>query len=127
MNTTILAIAIAQWLLFAAIAFFSRATSTGRNLIISSVIFAAGWLTALDARSLIHSRHVESRAIASRTSASCSVIDTGMTSADVQSRLGKADQVRSDEEIRGPRAEAWIYRDSRCVVHLFDGKVEFIE
>ncbi len=127
MTTTILAIAIAQWLLFATIAFVARAKSAGRNLALSTVIFAAGWLTALDARSLVRSRHVETSAIASKTTAPCSVVDTGMTSADVQSRLGKADQIRSDEEIRGPRAEAWIYRDSRCVVHFFDGKVEFVE
>ena len=37
-----------------------------------------------------------------------------------------SDEKRSDEETRGPGATIWIYRDSRCAVHMFDDKVEFI-
>ncbi len=129
MTTVILAIAVAQWLVFAIIAFVSRAKTARRNLVISTAIFAIGWLIALDARSLVRSHHTQASTVAAAKASamSCSTIDTGMTSAEVQSRLGKADQVRSDEETRGPGAEAWVYRDSRCVVHLFDGKVEFVD
>jgi hypothetical protein len=30
-------------------------------------------------------------------------------------------------ELRGPGASAWVYRDSRCAVHLLDGVVESVD
>jgi hypothetical protein len=59
--------------------------------------------------------------------AGCALIGKGMTSAMVSAKLGKADEVRPDEETRGPSASIWVYRQSRCAVHLFDDKVELIE
>jgi hypothetical protein len=50
-----------------------------------------------------------------------------MAASDVESRLGKADEVRSDEKTRGPGAATWVYRGSRCAVHLLDEKVEMVE
>ena len=57
----------------------------------------------------------------------CASIAEGMTAADVRARMGEADETRSDEETRGPGASLMLYRDSRCAVHLLDGRVELIE
>lgn len=37
------------------------------------------------------------------------------------------DEVRDDEETRGPGAKMLVYRGSRCVVHLFEERVELVE
>ncbi|MGZ8811013.1 MAG: hypothetical protein ACXW29_07735, partial [Thermoanaerobaculia bacterium] len=58
---------------------------------------------------------------------SCNSIRREMAIYQVEQNLGKADDVRSDEETRGPGAVVWIYRDSRCAVHMVEDKVEFVE
>jgi hypothetical protein len=58
---------------------------------------------------------------------SCNSVRRDMTTYQVEQNLGKADELRPDEETRGPGAVVWIYRDSRCAVHMFEDKVEFVE
>ena len=128
----------AQLLLFALVSIASRSPlpkrgmrSSERNLLVSTVLFAALWLVGFDARSLLRSLPKTPRAEASMLarsgSGSCATLTRDMTAAQVQKRLGEPDERKSDEETRGPGATIWIYRDSRCAVHLFDNKVEFIE
>lgn len=128
----------AQLFLFALISIVSRSPvpksgmrASERNLMVSTVLFAALWLAGFDARSLIRSFPSTPRAEASvlgRTSSgSCASIARDMSAPQVQKRLGEPDERKSDEETRGPGATIWIYRDSRCAVHLFDNKVEFVE
>lgn len=50
-----------------------------------------------------------------------------MSIAEVKSRVGEPDEVRDDEETRGPGAKMLIYRGSRCTVHLFEERVELVE
>ncbi len=102
-----------------------------RMLLASSVLFLGAWFVAFDAQSLIRSFNktpqLQASAIARTKSGSCVVVTRDMKASDVRSRLGEPDERRSDDETRGPGATIWIYRDSRCAVHLFDDKVEFIE
>jgi hypothetical protein len=102
-----------------------------RNLVLSTVLFAALWLVAFDARSLLRSLprtpRAEAAVMGRSSSGSCATLARDMTAAQVQKRLGEPDERKSDEETRGPGSTIWIYRDSRCAVHLFDNKVEFIE
>jgi hypothetical protein len=58
---------------------------------------------------------------------SCASVAPGMSADEVKSRVGEPDEIRGDEETRGPGASMLLYRGSRCAVHLLDGKVEFIE
>lgn len=128
----------AQLLVFALISVFSRSEqpsggmrTTERNLVVSTVLFLALWLVGFDARSLLRSfgttAKTEASVLAPAHSGSCASIQRDMSSAQVQKKLGEPDERRSDEETRGPGATIWLYRDSRCAVHLFDDKVEFIE
>jgi hypothetical protein len=132
------AVAIAQWLVFAAISAFSRRPLPKKglrrsetSLLISSWLFLFIWLIAFDARTLLTSRRaaaVEASATAARrSSGSCSAIAIGMTSTEVESKLGKPDETRRDEETRGPGASTWVYLENRCAVHLFEDTVEFID
>jgi hypothetical protein len=127
-----------QLSLFALISIVSRSPvpkrgmrNSERNLIVSTVLFASLWLAGFDARSLIHSfsatPHAEAAMVGRHSSGSCASIARDMAATQVQKRLGEPDERKSDEETRGPGATIWIYRDSRCAVHLFDNKVEFIE
>ena len=50
-----------------------------------------------------------------------------MTADVVRARLGKPSELRDDGKTRGPGAVTWVYRDSRCAVHLIDQKVELVE
>ena len=124
-----------QWLVFAAISGFSRAPgpksgglrTAERNLLISTTAVAILW-AVLFAIPLSKKPAVEAPAQdKGGPVVSCASIQEGMSSAAVASRLGTAEEVRPDEETRGPSASIWIYRQSRCAVHLFDDKVEFIE
>jgi hypothetical protein len=58
---------------------------------------------------------------------SCASIEEGQTEEIVRTRLGAPTETRSEAELRGPGANVWIYRDSRCAVHLLDGAVESVD
>ena len=128
----------AQLSLFALVSIASRSPipkrgmrTSERNLLVSTVLFAALWLVGFDARSLFRSLpstpKAEAAMLGPSRSGSCAILTRDMTAAQVQKRLGEPDERKSDEETRGPGAAIWVYRDSRCAVHLFDNKVEFIE
>lgn len=129
----------AQLALFALISIVSRSQfpSSGmrpaeRNLLGSALVFLLMWLAGFNAPSLVRTlpkTPSTQSSVLPRTSnaASCATIARDMTAAQVQKRLGNPDEKRNDEETRGPGTTIWIYRDSRCAVHLFDDKVEFIE
>lgn len=123
----VLAIAgVAQLFVFALLSVFSRKKQTDGILMISTVAFAALWFA--DFRPQFHASRAEASVVAAPSSViSCASVSRDMTSSQVQSRIGAPDEKRSDEETRGPGATIWIYRDSRCAVHMFDDKVEFIE
>ena len=141
MNTTviliILAAAAVQWLCFAAASAVSKAKFPKRGLrrsevmlVISSVILAAGFAATLDTSSLWQrdtATSAASVAAANAPLASCATVAAGMTTAEVTAKLGQADETRSDEETRGPGTSILVYRGSRCAVHLFDGRVEFVD
>lgn len=135
----IVAVAVAQWLVFVSASMLSRAKSpksglrgSERRLIGSSVLFVALWMVAFDGRELIgwkaSAATAQASAIPTRTTrGSCALIENEMTEAKVREKLGEPDEKRPNDEIRGPGATIWVYRDSRCAVHVFDGRVEFIE
>ena len=116
----------AQLFVFALLSVFSRKKGNAGILLGSAIVFLALWLVAFPPQ--FHTVRAEASVIATPTDAvSCSTVSRDMTSAQVQQHLGAPDEKRSDEETRGPGATIWIYRDSRCAVHMFDDKVEFIE
>jgi hypothetical protein len=134
----ILTVATAQWLFFASSSAMSKAKFPKKGLrrselllIISSVVLAAGFAANIDASSLWQRDTITASASAAATSnaplASCATVAAGMTTAEVTSRLGQADETRSDEETRGPGTSILVYRGSRCAVHLFEGRVEFVD
>ncbi|HEX8152047.1 MAG TPA: hypothetical protein VF698_02925 [Thermoanaerobaculia bacterium] len=124
----VLVAAAAQWIAFASLSAFSR-NLRPRRLLASSVVFAVAWLLALDAPSLVLRAGKATQASVATThrAATCSAVTLGMSESEVESRLGKPDEVRGAEETRGPGAKTWVYRDSRCALQMFEGNVEFIE
>jgi hypothetical protein len=117
----IAAIALAQWLVVAIVHLFKP---NPRPLMISSALFALGWLTAFATPS--HAKVVQASAV-STVHGSCATVEPGMTSDELAAKVGTPDEKRPNEEARGPGAVIWIYRDSRCAVHLFDNKVEAVD
>lgn len=129
----LVAVAVAQWLVLAIISMASRAKTpksgmraADRNLVIGSIVFALLWIAAFGSFTTRHRATAEASAVG-KPQGSCTSINIGMRASDVQSRLGEPDERRNDEQTRGPSATMWIYRSSRCVVHVFDDKVEFID
>jgi hypothetical protein len=57
----------------------------------------------------------------------CGRIDERTAADAITQRLGKPSKVVSEEESRGPGAEAWVYEERRCVVHLLDQRVESVD
>ncbi len=134
----LLAVAALQWLLFVAVSSFARAPqpkrgmrTSERNLIVSSGVLLLAWCVTFDALTLFHVRSGATQASAmgesSSTQASCASVVAQMSSSEVLAKVGKADEVRNDERTRGPGAETWLYKTSRCAVAMLDGKVEVVE
>jgi hypothetical protein len=130
----ILAAAALQWLVIATASALSRAPkvksglrAAEKRLLVSSGVLAAAWLAVFGMNVMPRSRANVAAATAVTPHGSCSSVTTDMPEDEVRAKAGKPDEIRKDEEARGPGAAIWIYRDSRCAVHLFDGKVEFVE
>ncbi len=134
------AVAVVQWLVFAAVSAAARAPIAKKALLrrqekallASSAVVLIVFFIVFDGLSLVRGTRSAPAAGAGVVSArkqtgSCASLDAGMQSAAVEERVGKPDEVRTDEEVRGPGAVTWLYRDSRCAVHFVDGKVEFID
>ncbi|GEM_PF-1396426 len=127
-------VAVAQWLLFALTSIVSRSPMPKgakvrppeKRLLISSAVLAGAWLLVFGMPE--KSGTVAAAAIApSSVHGSCSMLEPGMSAETVATKVGQPDEKKPDEEVRGPGAQTWVYRDSRCAVHLFDGKVEAID
>jgi hypothetical protein len=58
---------------------------------------------------------------------SCGRIDERTAADAITQRLGKPSRVVTEADSRGPGAEAWVYEDRRCVVHLLDKQVDSVE
>lgn len=133
----LLAVVALQWLVFVALSHFSRTAQpksgmrgSERNLIISSVALLIAWGVTFDALSLVRSKSNDTETAVEGSQASsqgtCYVVTTDMTASQVTARIGKADEVRDDARTRGPGAETWVYRGTRCTVAMLDGKVESV-
>jgi hypothetical protein len=121
----IAAVALAQWLVFACIALVSRKP---RGLMASSAIFAFAWLAIFGSPLMARTKTAQASAMSGAvTHGSCASVEPGMTADMLAAKVGQPDEKRPNDEARGPGATIWIYRDSRCAVHLFDGKVEALD
>ena len=123
----IAAAALAQWLVVVSIALFARKP---RGVAASSTLFAFAWLAIFGGPLMTHSKVTQASAMGSAggvTHGSCASVEPGMSAAELTAKVGAPDEKRANEEARGPGAAIWIYRDSRCAVHLFDGKVEALD
>jgi hypothetical protein len=134
----LLAAAALPWLLFVAVSTFSRTPqpkggmrASERNLVASSAVLLIAWCVAFDALALFHTRSATTEASAMGASStsqdSCASVTADMSSSEVLAKIGKADEVRNDDRTRGPGAETWLYKASRCSVAMLDGKVEAVE
>ncbi len=112
------AAAVVQWLIV--LSLLRR-----RPLVVSSVILAIAWIGVFSTGH--ETRVAEAAVVKTGTHASCSSITEDTSAAEVKVKLGDPDAARSEEETRGPGAAVWVYRDSRCAVHILDGKVEFVD
>lgn len=121
---------IALWLLTLLIGVISWEESKGKYrrtdlfVFAMSVIAGAIWMVALMPRSSAAPAAVTEARAAKGT---CALIEPGESEENVKARLGDPDEIRSEEETRGPKSNVWIYRDSRCAIHFFGNMVESIE
>ena len=132
-GSIVAALAVAQWLVMILAGAFSRAKMpksgmrpADKRLLASTIVFALAW-AAVFATGWKAPQTSAAAVVATRSHGSCSQVTNGMLSSVVKNKLGEPDEIRSDQETRGPGAAIWIYRDSRCAVHIFDDKVEFID
>lgn len=132
-GSAIAALAVIQWLIMTIVAAASKAKmpkkgmrSTDVRLIVSTAIFVIAWV-AVFSSGPARSKTNPAAIVSTKTHGTCSSISTDMAAAVVKTKLGQPDEIRSDEETRGPGAAIWVYRDSRCAVHIFDERVEFID
>ena len=64
---------------------------------------------------------------ATKRERSCVSVEAGQTESKVRALLGEPDEIRPEEDVRGPGSDVWIYRDSRCAVHTMMGTVIAVE
>jgi hypothetical protein len=125
----LLALFIAQWLVVV-IASVAK-NRAGSNLLFSSAALALCWIIIFAAPVVVSAKPSTDTVEASMTGnipkASCASLKVGMTAREVRDKMGDPDEVRREDETRGPGAEMLIDRGSRCAVHVFANKVEFID
>jgi hypothetical protein len=118
----ILGIAVSQWIAVVAINFFKRMPKV---LAASSLVLAIGVISSFGVRR--DSAALSAAALPQHSEGSCALIEPGMAADVVRTKLGQPSEVRDDGRTRGPGAVTWVYRDSRCAVHLLDERVELVE
>ena len=124
-KVVILGVALLQWLVIAAIAFFA-ARRVPKKLIVSTLILSAGFVSAFGVRR--GSAALKAAALPAHSEvASCASVDPGMSADAVRTKIGTPQEIRDDAKTRGPGAATWVYRDSRCAVHMLDERVELID
>jgi len=122
--------ACAQWMVFLVMRLlYHGIRPLDKALLISSAIFAGAWIAVLTPALSPNNASVATASTidAVAPQGSCASVSIGISARRASALMGKPDEVRSDEESRGPGAEMWIYRGSRCTVHVFDGLVEFVD
>lgn len=127
----IVSVAFGQWALFALLVVLRPARSKAPVLISTAVLFAA-WMAAflpplLAEQSAAKPTTSEASAIATRTHGSCAAVQINDSAASVAKKLGPPDEKLNDDSVRGPGATTWVYRDTRCAVHIIDNEVDFVE
>jgi hypothetical protein len=126
----IVAAGFAQWLFFAALVVIKPKRSKTPILISSGVLFAA-WMAAflppLLAEESARKATMQAGTIAARTHGSCAGVQPKDSASSVAKKIGQPDEKLNDEAFRGPGATTWIYRDTRCAVHIIDNEVDFVE
>lgn len=95
-------------------------------VVIFTLAFGATWVVTLLHTARPAQKKAETVAAAG-TAASCASIKVGDSEKSVRTALGEPTDARAEEEVRGPGAGVWIYRDSRCAVHHISGSVVFVE
>ena len=92
--------------------------------LVTTILFGVVWVFAL---TYSDKPAAAGGAKGAQKKTSCALVGVGDKEAAVKARLGEPDEIRGEEETRGPAANTWIYRDSRCAVHFFGDVVESIE
>ena len=126
----IVAVAFAQWVFFALRAMRVPDGPKKAFLISSGVMFVAwmgAFLPPLLAEGNANKQALEASVAGSRTHGSCAAVQPKDSALSVAKKLGKPDEKLNDEAIRGPGAVTWVYRDTRCAVHIIDNEVDFVE
>ena len=92
---------------------------------LTTLAFAVIWSRALfnDGSASTSAKTEAARA----AGASCASVEPGQAEESIRARLGEPSEVKDEAELRGPGAKAWVYRDSRCAVHLLEGVVESVD
>lgn len=131
-----MAIAGAAWLLAIVASLLSRSPQPKKGFRLSEiVVIGTSCAFALSAMATFFAvRAMESKPVAGAAAkpaqaslGTCASLRVGMRAADVRREMGEPDEIRSEEDVRGPEAQAWVYRASRCSVHVLSGKVDFID
>jgi hypothetical protein len=127
--TAVTAVVAAFWLVTLLLAAVLPAGRSGHGIrrvdvfvIVLTVAFGLAWFAGL----LYTPPKSKSQPVTTR-SQSCVSVKVGQPESKVRELLGEPDEIRSDEEVRGPGADVWIYRDSRCAVHYMLGSVISVE
>lgn len=91
-------------------------------VIVMTIAFGTAWFTGL-----LYKRRTVTAQATSTSARSCVSVKTGQSEKKVRELLGEPDEIRTEAEVRGPGADVWIYRDSRCAVHYLLGNVISVE
>ena len=122
--------AFAQWLFFAVRVLLAPDKPKKPALISTGVLFVA-WIAAflppLLAEESARKAMTEAAMVTARTHGSCAGVQPKDSASSVAKKIGTPDEKLNDESVRGPGATTWVYRDTRCAVHIIDNEVDFVE
>ena len=129
MTTVVLLLAVAVWFTFSVRYVLKRDAETA--LVVSSAALAAIWLLVAPQRAnwsvATPGATVQMSATGlSRAPRSCVMVTLGMPAAEVKTTLGEPASIVSEADTQGPGADAWVYPNAGCVVHVLDGRARAV-
>ena len=128
-TTVVLLLAVALWLSAGVRYVVKRDAEVA--LVVSSALVAAIWLFVAPQRSSWSVATPGGTAQMSMTATpratrSCVMVTLGMPAAEVKSTLGEPASIVSEADTQGPGADAWVYPNAGCVVHVLDGRARAV-
>lgn len=124
MVTGLLIAAVGQWLFFCARYAIKR--DWEKLFLVSTGVMALMWLLLVPQQRSAAPADGAAVPLASARTGRCFAVNAGMSEKEARATFAATPAVISEEDTQGPGANALVYAEERCVVHVLNGRVRAV-